>query len=264
MKPYEHQWYQSPIDLAARRVGNVEITHRIIPVGAKVAIVGLRAALLRNISPVAGRVEEPLRIHELREHGPKKNDVRLWMTDLPEELNQIKEMLYHVRPKKRVLVGGLGLGILGKALGMIEEVTNTVVIERSADIIKLCSAAGWYETHRADIKEFLLTTPSTFEYYLLDTWQGTGEATWWEDVLPLRRIIRQRHGAQPKIHCWAEDIMRGQMFRTLTHSPPHRYYSELPLPMSEADATYFLEGIGLPKWERLYGRAIDAALVHHS
>ena len=57
------------------------------------------------------------------------------MTDLPEELNQIEEMLYHVKPQGRVLVGGLGLGIVAKRLTEIIGVKQVVVVEKAKEII---------------------------------------------------------------------------------------------------------------------------------
>ncbi len=75
--------------------------------------------------------------------------------------------------------------------------------------------------------------------------------------MPLRRLIRQRWGAKPVVHCWAEDIMQGQILRTLTGKPPHWHYTGLPMPMSTAQANAFLKDVGLPTWEQRYGHIID-------
>lgn len=253
---YDAQWYHSPIDLPERTSGSISIRHRIIPKGKEVTIVSMRQALLRGIRPVMGKTEVPLRIHELVEE--KENYKALWMTDLPEELNQIGEMVESVDPQGKVLVGGLGLGILAATVAQRPGVDKVVVVERSEDVIKLTSNPGLYTTVNSDIRKFLETTRQKFDYYLLDTWTGTNEGTWWHEVMPLRRIIRQRWGFKPTIHGWAEDIMWGQIYRSLTHhTVPHWFYSYLPVPMSGDEANVFLNTVGLPSWEKKYGAAVD-------
>lgn len=249
---YKPEWYASPIDLPERSVGRYSIKHRMLDVGSEVAIVGLRQAMLRGVKAARGRTEEVLRVHELREKGQG-----VWMTDLPEELNQIGELLFNVRPTGRVCVGGLGLGILAATVAKWPGVTEVVVVEKSQEIIELC-AAEEYTTVCADIAEFLKTS-FAFDYYLLDTWQATSEGTWWDEVMPLRRTIRQHWGRVPVIHCWAEDIMWGQILRTLTEKPPHWYMQYLPVPMGLTQARRFLERVGLPAWEKMYGTAVDRA-----
>lgn len=255
MRPYAPQWYRSPIDLPEGRSGKVSVKHRIIPVGEEVRIVGTRQALLRGTRPTSGVVkEQPLRIHELIEDGHG-----MWMTDLPEELNQIAEMLHVVRPRGRVLVGGLGLGLVAANVAARRGVRDVFVVERSKDVIKLCRAAG-YRVGEDDIAAFLRWHVEPFDYYLLDTWCGTNEGAWWEEVLPLRRTIRQRWGRKPVIHCWAEDIMLGQILGSLTTKQPHWYYRELPMPMGKAEAARFVKDVGLPTWERRYGLAVNKVL----
>ncbi|MGH9257019.1 MAG: hypothetical protein ACRD3C_20865 [Vicinamibacterales bacterium] len=252
---YKAAWYPSPIELPQRRHGKLQLRHRTIAAGLDVNIVGQRQALLRGMRPVFGKTTVPLRIHELVE-----DDHGIWMTDLPEELNQIAEMLHAVRPKGSVLVGGLGLGLVAAAVAARPGVRNVVVVERSADVIALCARTNIYGVVERDIGEYLVKTRECFDYYLLDTWQGTSEGTWWEEVLPLRRTIRRRFGLKPAIHCWAEDIMLGQIVRTLTTMPPHWYYGDLKMPMNTADADRFVRDVGLPAWERQYGAAVDGAL----
>lgn len=257
---YQAEWYTSPINLEARRVGKMEVRHRIIPKGEEVIIVGARQALLRGIRPVCGTTKQPLRIHELVEHVGKTRS--LWMTDLPEELNQIGEMLHNVGPQGNVLVGGLGLGILAAIVARREDVSEVVVVERARDVIKLCARPDLYQTKCSDILKYLRGARRTFDYYLLDTWQGTNEGTWWNQVMPLRRAIRQRHGLGPEIHCWAEDIMWGQISRSLQVQgtmgfTPTWHYTHLPCPMTQDETAAFLNMVGTPWWEREYGKAVD-------
>ena len=101
--------YRSPINLPESSSGPISIKHRVV--NDEVPIVGMRQALLTGQRQTVAQLTAPLRVHELHhtEHG-------LWMTDLPEELNQIGVAMQIFRPYGGVLVGGLGLGILAKTL----------------------------------------------------------------------------------------------------------------------------------------------------
>lgn len=247
---YRPQWYASPIDLPEGQSGSVSVKHRILQPGEKTPIVGYRQAILRGQTPSMAIIQEPLRVHYLshEDHGT-------WMTDLPEELNQIAEMLYTVDPMGHVLVGGLGLGLVAKLLTQRRWVESVTVIEKDPDVIRLCVQPG-YTTIEADIYDYLKETDQRFDCYLLDTWQGTNESTWWTQVMPLRRIIRNRWGKVPLVHCWAEDIMLGQILGTMTRSQPHWVYEHLPIPMPPSTARAFTRNVGLPTWERKYGKKV--------
>jgi hypothetical protein len=254
MIKYEAKWFKSPLDIPERCSGKVRVQHHILTPGSETPVVGMRQAIIRGMRPSMAIINEPLRVHELvhQDHG-------LWMTDLPEELNQIAEMLHNLKPSGNILVGGLGLGILALTLADRADVENITVVEIDPDVINLCAQPG-YDVVNADINQFLQTTTKKFDFYILDTWQGTNEGTWWNTVLPLRRIIRQRWGKRPVVHCWAEDIMQGQVFRSLTTKPPHWYYEGLPLPMTERVAKQFLRDIGFPTWEKRYGKTVNKNL----
>lgn len=256
MRKYRAQLYRSPINLPEKTIGTMQVKHRVIPAGQQVIVVGDRQALLRGIPPVRSTLTEPLRIHELYEK--KGGHKSMWMTDLPEELNQIKELIHTLQPQGDVLVGGLGLGILAGTIASLPDVMTTTVVERSRDVIKLCADKNAYHTVCSAILKYLQTTKDAFDYYLLDTWAGTNEGTWWEEVMPLRRIIRQRWGISPTIHCWAEDIMWGQIYRSLTYpgGKHHWYYTYLPT-MSGDEAEAFLNMVGSDWWEKKYGGHVD-------
>jgi len=246
MKPYKPQLYPSPIALPQRRVGHVQICHRYI--GGDVYIVAMREALLRGIRPTKAVLSQPLLVHELvsDEHGT-------WMTDHPQELNQIGEMLHTVQPIGNVLIGGLGLGVAAKLVS--HRADRVVVVERDADVIELCGQRG-YEIVNDDIGHYLETTKERFDYYLLDTWQGTNEGEWWDSVFPLRRTIRNRHGKRPVIHCWAEDIMAAQVATSLQRSieakRPH-WRSKTLIVKTQRDIATFIANVGTREWERKYG-----------
>ena len=250
------EWYRSPLNLPEGTSGTMTLRHVILPRGREVPVVGTRQALMRGMAPVYAELREPLRIHELSD----KDGV--WMTDMPEVLNQIVEMLLTVKPHGHVLVGGLGLGLVAHMVSRLPAVKSTTVIERSEDVVRLCAepaviGRGGYFVKVADIHEYLRTAEEPYNCYLLDTWRGTNEGTWWEEVVPLRRAIRNCWGRRPVIHCWAEDIMTSQVYRSLVSAPPHWWTSYLPVPMRPATARSFLRDVGMPAWEKRHGASID-------
>jgi len=255
MRTYKPQWLSSPINLPERQVGKMQIRHRIMQAGERVNIIGARQAIMCGRRPVFAELVEQLTVHELVE-----TDRGVWMTDLPEELNQIAEMVHTVRPRGRVLIGGLGLGISAAVVSALSSVSVVHVVEHSQDVVDLCRASG-YGVIVADIQQYLETTAEHYDCFLLDTWTGTNESTWWEEVMPQRRVIRSRWGIKPVIYAWAEDIMIGQLMRTLQITEPHWYYKHLPLPMSRLKAQRFISGVGLPWWEKQYGLAVDKAFA---
>ena len=251
--------YASPIDLPAARSGKLAVEH--FEISGRVDIIGTRQALLTGRRQTIAQLAEPRRCHRLVETG-----VGVWMTDLPEELNQIAELLTCLKPRGHILIGGLGLGILAKSVSSLAGVDRTVVVELSPNVIKLCAdSKAQYEVIRADVAKFVVQHPDRFDFYLLDTWQGTNEGTWWDTVMPLRRSIRRCFGAKPKIWCWAEDIMCGQIGQSLmnTHNPEnprtHWYYRGLPR-LTASEFQKFWSGVGLPWWEKKYGATIDATI----
>lgn len=260
---YEAAWYASPLELPERRVGDMAIQHRILPKGAKTPIVGMRQAVLRGITPVQACLPAPMTVHELVEfrapdEAGEPETSGTWMTDLPEELNQIGEMIYTVRPRGRVCVGGLGLGLLPNALLAAKPVKYIEVVELRSDVIELCAPKmPWasYKVTLADIADFLRDHKMPFDFYLLDTWQGTGELAWWKEVMPLKRIIRNRFGMKPTVHCWAEDMMTLQVSAALMFPQRHWKYKMLPA-MEENEAKFFVEEVGSKIWEERYSNLL--------
>lgn len=248
------EFLPSPLSIPVGKSGPSSITHRIV--AEQTPVIGMRQALMRGCRPVMLALEPglPLIIHELRERGG------IWMTDLPEELHQIAVMLRQVRPYGRVLVGGLGLGLVAHYLARLLEVREITIVERSAHVIKLIKPhlPPRYRgaVVQSDIAKFLRTSGRRFDYYLLDTWQGTSESTWWDEVIPLKRIIRRRWASAPTVHCWAEDIMAGQVLEKLASTRRNWYYEKLPPDMSAEEAAHFFRDVGLPAWEKQYGNAV--------
>lgn len=248
-------FFPSPLSIPPRRAGRLEIARDMVT--GSTPIIGARQAVLRGVRPVTLRLRAPLTVHMLRERGRGT-----WMTDLPEELHQIAEMIAAVKPAGRVLVGGLGLGILVHFLARRPEVEEVVVVERSAQVIKLVEphlprGPAKIKVLRGDIYNYAHVATAPHDFFLLDTWQETNETTWWKEVLPLKRAIR-RYWRHAVIHCWAEDIMAGQVARALARPGRYWHHANLPSPMTAAEIAYFIGHAGALNWEMRYAPLLPA------
>ncbi len=252
---YTPTWFTSPIKLREGRDGDIAVKHRTMKKGEYVTITSVRQAITRGVQPTRGKLDAPLIVHEL---VSEKNGV--WMTDLPEELNQIGEAIANFEPEGDIMVGGLGLGILAATLSAQADAARVVVVEINKSVIRLCQPRrSYYEVVNADIK-YAIEREGLFDCYMLDTWQGTNESTWWSTVLPLRRAIRRTHGDTPRVWCWAEDIMQGQIMRACMRSHRHWHYAKLPSVMTVEEAAFFVEGAGTVRWEKEYGNLLPEAV----
>lgn len=253
----------SPIDLPEGRSGRVVLSHRFVD---EVDIVSLREAFTTGRRPQRARCDPPLLVHSL-----SQEDHGVWMTDLPIEIRQAEEGIAKVLPKVefktgRVLIGGLGLGIVPAFLSKDPYVREIDVVEINEDVINLCTPeVAPFQVIHDDVFEFIGKLDRwEYDFAYLDTWQGTNEGTWWDEVFPLRRLIANRFGRQT-LFCWAEDIMRGQIVRRLQEIQEpeqcHWYYREgLGLPMTVSKAKAFLRNVGRPAWEKRYGHVYPKAV----
>jgi len=218
---------------------------------------------------VYATLTRPLRIHTLS--GPSG----VWMSDRPCELNQMVEAAHVLPPAGRVLIGGLGLGIMAKIVAMRERVESVTVVEICQDVIDLANldegdlAAGVPSLRslpikivKADIYEYLKRC-DRFDTIYLDTWQRTGEDAWWSEVMPLRRIIGNRFG-RSRVHCWAENVMLGQVRAAIANGMSRWYYSALPAGMTASRTDQFVRTVGLRQWEYDYGSGIDRYLAEYA
>jgi hypothetical protein len=278
--------YASPVSLPEATSGRFAIKYATFQPGIPVAVVSMREALLTGRKPVAVMLEKPLRVHQLVERrsgplNPGNHDVEhegVWMSDEPLELRQAADWILKIKPRGKLLVGGLGLGIVASWLARRPAVEDVVVVEREQDVIDLVwqhQSKNGYTVVRSCIFDFLKTTPRWWwDFAFLDTWQGTNEGTWWDTVMPLRRIIGNRFGRQ-RVHCWAEDMMLGQVRRAITlgnrstmeqlceslkepvpENTRHWHYAGLPAEMSRADVEDFVTNVGLPEWEQRWGSCL--------
>lgn len=223
MKTGYKKTYSGILDIPARKLGGIEVRHIRKPAGTVLSSGNLRTTLFgQNNERLT--FDEPTVWHELSEKGRG-----VWMTDLPIEQRQTDELIG--RSRGRVLVGGLGLGYAVVALAARPKVKEIVVVETNPAIIKLVWDATVARIRtlfpkrkvkliivQADLFEFLKERQAhkrvrpEFAWGLFDIWQGDGESTFHETVVPLRALA---HGVVASLVCWNEDVMRGQLYQAL-------------------------------------------------
>ncbi len=201
------------------------------------------------------RIEHHDGIHKLvgKETG-------IWMTDYPIEVKQMYEAVVAVNASGIGLVGGLGLGVVAEFLGERDSVKSLDIIERSQDVVNLVAKNLIYQEKFniivEDINVFLRQlTEWPYDFAILDTWMGSSAETWLVQVLPQRRLIANRFGKQ-NVHCWVENEMKAELLKLLTTKSPYWILSKMSMPMSNEDALWFMDNVGLPEWEEKYGDKI--------
>ena len=298
MKRRKAKLYKSPISIPEATVGTFAIKHHVFKKHVPITVLNPREAFLTGRRGAAVTLDHDLVSYTLVEIDKYKGKPheRLWMSDEPQELRQMAEAIEDYKARGRVLVGGLGLGIIATWLAQQKAVLSVDVVERSPEVIALVKPhQSGYGVIEADIYEYCASLWGEWPYdsAFLDTWQGTNEMTWWERVMPLRRIIANRFGKQ-SVYCWAEDQMLGQVRRALftgNRSFQERFgaegavgiadvlpaqvdrdhdsgtavtvdvrlfgrswfYKGLPDEMSEDEIADFTDNVGLPEWEKKWG-----------
>jgi hypothetical protein len=201
------------------------------------------------------RIEHHGDIHKL----VSKTD-GVWMTDLPIEVQQMKDSVEAVNAQGKGLVGGLGLGVVAEFLGEKAEVTSVDIVEASQDVVDLVLQhlphKDKINVYVNDIMRFLRALSEwPYQFAILDTWISQSAETWLVKVLPMRRIIANKFGKQ-NVYCWVEEEMKIELLQILTTRSPYWILSELPMPMAKEDALWFMDNVGLPEWEEKYGKKI--------
>ena len=105
---------------------------------------------------------------------------RVWMSDSPQEYFNMWEL--SARVKGRVLVGGLGLGILVNLLSNRRDVTEIVVVEKSKEIIRMVKPylPQNVTVIEGDFFQYLnkityTKEPKNFDAVIVDTFTGEKE-----------------------------------------------------------------------------------------
>lgn len=187
------------------RSGKIKLTVETMPPFQVLPMVSMRNALLMGQSSANASFKEPLEIRHLheKEHGE-------WMSDSPQEVWQMRDPVF--RAKGTVLVGGLGLGVVSHLIAQ-REVGPVITVERNPSVINLVKTHVLSLTVCADLFTYLGEChPNAFDFGFFDIWQSTGEASWVQYVVPLRRLAR---GKIRRVMCWNEKEMKGQLYRVL-------------------------------------------------
>lgn len=286
------------IDVPRSKRGCFSVDHSIIPADHCLDVIDLRRAYLTGQSPCRVRMSAPRVVHKL---AHDRNGVM--MTDHPTEIWDMVPAAQALRG--RVLVGGLGLGVI---LAMIKRfaprVVSVVVVERERDVIDLIkptisTTCPSVEIAHVDLFDYLdVCEPGEFDSAFFDIWYGTGEMTWAQHIVPLRRAVA-RNGLLKRdapFFCWAEDQIIAQVraslaqhatFKgaehpwvsyaafqrgmpkdiraTLVERPTDDGFKMLDVmqqrsrdPLLIAAVDHYVNSIGTRSWERRYGAHWDA------
>ena len=244
-----------PLPLDPRASGSFKIVETVRPPGTTLETSNMRTSLL------GGQPREVITYPEERAWHQLCDEDGVWMSDYPIEQAQHEASLVDVEGS--VLVGGLGIGLAVAILAPREDVTEILVIEKSADVISLVEqsfspiAREKTTVICADLLQWHGVCRYYFDVGFFDLWRGDGEGVFHEMVAPLRRDYA-RHCDE--ILCWNEDVMRGQFalglrsrLAGITGPEEHRWPGlTIELLTTEQGSTYF--DWQVPFWTALADR----------
>lgn len=203
-----------PFRLPSGRSGKIEITTKLHPSESILTVTSLKNSIFMHMPPARVKLGEPTISHHLTE-----DDQGVWMTSLPQEVEQCTRQLKDAHGN--VLLGGLGLGLAVGLLQLNPKVNHITAVEINKDVLKLVKPY-LPRKHplvliRDNIKAFLRAARKyrkKYDFAFYDTWQLTGEHNLVNHVMPLRElsidIVEQRY-----IQCWNEEEMIGKVHMTL-------------------------------------------------
>lgn len=207
----------TPLSIPEATVGGHSIKHVEKPANVRLSTANSRCQMFGQES----RIIEYANRTTWHELSSEKDGV--WMTDLPCEQAQMESCVEAARG--RVLIGGLGIGLAPALLAKNPDVETITIVEQSAEIIELVAHTlpDRVEVIHEDLFVFLTDlkqdteTPggdAFFDFGLYDIWQGDGESTFFDMVVPLRQLSS---GLVSTVACWNEDVMRGQLANSLAN-----------------------------------------------
>jgi hypothetical protein len=190
------------------RCGKVKITSKVVDAGKPLPCVSARNMIFMGEQRTTIHFDAPVTIRELSyENG-------VWMSDIPQEVWQMRHAVKNAHD--RVLVGGLGLGVITTLIACLSEnVAEVVTVEKDKRIVTLVAEhlpvdiMPYSPVLTRDLFEFIGgLQDDSFDYAFLDIWQGTGESEWKDYIVPLRRLCRNKIA---EVDCWNEEEMIGQL-----------------------------------------------------
>lgn len=214
-----HYKYDGVLDIPEGTIGKFSIKHIVYPAGHKLYTAGQRTSVIAGHKRKEVVFDRPVRWHSLLEGGG------VWMTDLPIEQAQHDEELLGMRG--HVLVGGLGLGYAATVLARSSAVLSVTVVEKSSEVIWLAWGATLKNLKAPLRKKVCVVNKDLFTFLrqrrrayglgtgvayctaFYDIWASDGEATFFNTVLPLRKLS-EGCVVEDTVN-WNEDVMRGQL-----------------------------------------------------
>ena len=191
------------LNLRERKIGKYEVKIETVPAGKELTVVSARNWLMMGYRRLNVIYDNPGPLYKLLNMNGG-----LLMSDSPQEMFLQYEA--YKNAKGKVLVAGLGLGLYANMIAQKDEVTEVIVIEIDADVIKLCHPH--HEKIRVlhdDIWKFIKNTKESFDYAYIDIHYRTGCMEYIHTVLPMRKIFKKKF---PKmlIDFWGEEEMKAQ------------------------------------------------------
>jgi hypothetical protein len=193
------------LNLPESRIGKFTIKKKLLRKGTYCDIINKREALYTGQKSKSKILEKDLIIDVLSE-----TDYGTWMTTSPQEIRQMREDIKNISGK--VLIGGLGLGVVAKLLDEKPEVTDILIVEQSQEIIDLVFDnlnLKKASVTKYDLFSYLERIPLSFDYGYYDIWCPTGEDVLFTHIRPLRKLSKKR--IKKEVICWQEKTMIGQM-----------------------------------------------------
>lgn len=141
----------------------------------------------------------------------------LWMSDTPDEMRDHLSFLWaaEARKARRVLVNGLGLGMVARALAVMPHVEHVDVCDNNADVVALVGPhlQKWGAEHGTTINIVLGVAHEPSKLYPTGTrWDAAWHDIWpnicadnWESMKTLRRRYGRRCSEQS---CWSEGLTK--------------------------------------------------------
>lgn len=131
--------------------------------------------------------------------------LRLWMTDGPQEVSMMTALARGHRG--RVLVTGLGMGIVQQHLLARPEVTEVTTLETHPDVAALHEAAQWFADARheillGDAGPLLpeLVRSGNYDGYVLDHWDTVGDRL--EEKVSFLRLLHDAGQPHAPVSLW--------------------------------------------------------------
>jgi hypothetical protein len=177
--------WRTPVSrIPAQSSGNLHIVKRVIPEGTILP--------LDDESYTGAIFAEDTEVTILREGNPNGHDqASIWMSDTPMEYYSMWELVGRIPMKRgtKVMVGGLGLGLLIHMLALRRDITHITVVEISEDVIKMVkpylpSQKGLtIEVVKDDFFHYCYkNTQAPFDVVIVDTWKDNNDRANYDDA----------------------------------------------------------------------------------